>query len=174
MSNEEELAALLHRVGGVLLGQGKHHHDPARGQGRILHTLAREGSLSQRQLQDMFIMRSASVSELLLKLERKGLIQRERSTEDRRSFLVNLTEAGKAAIGESAGDRDPFSPLSLEEQEELQRLLGKLLHTWEKEGNAGMQRRSGPRGFGPHRGDGGGSGQGGSRGGRGGGGGHFR
>ncbi|MCK9174563.1 MAG: MarR family transcriptional regulator [Desulforhopalus sp.] len=167
--SSEELAALLHRAGGVLFGQGKHHHDPARGQGRILHTLAREGSLSQRQLQETFAMRSASVSELLLKLERKGLIERERSVEDRRSFLVNLTKEGKAAIDEKVEEQEPFSPLSSEEQEELQRLLVKLLRAWEKEGNAGTQRESGPRGFGPRRGGGGGPGQGGSHGGRGGG-----
>ncbi len=121
----EELAVLLHRAGG-LLGHGR---TTARGQGRILHTLAREGSLSQRQLQQLFAMRSASVSELLLKLERKGLITRQRSDQDRRSFVVSLTEAGAAAAkgcGEG-GRNDFFAALSVAEQQELHRLLKKLL-----------------------------------------------
>jgi DNA-binding MarR family transcriptional regulator len=49
--------------------------------------IAREVSLSQ-----------ATVTSILDRLERKGMLQRERSTHDRRKVMVSLTEAGGEAL----------------------------------------------------------------------------
>lgn len=76
------------------------------------------------------------MSEIAAKLERKGLICRERDEADKRKVLLSLTEedwtdveAYKAKGRPSGGNR--FAALSEEEQQTLCALLEKLMHSWE-------------------------------------------
>lgn len=120
---------LLHRNGrGCRQGGGMHH----RGQGRILALLAENDGLSQKDLADRFRIRPASLSELLDKLERSGIVERRQNEEDRRSSHVFLTEEGRKSALESAErhhDRAStlFVTFSQEEQSQLSSLLTKLM-----------------------------------------------
>ena len=86
------LDALLVRCGRFLshrMGERK------RGQDGILAALARQPGITQKELANYLDIQPASVSELLMKLEHKALIRREKDELDRRSIRVNLTDAGK-------------------------------------------------------------------------------
>lgn len=108
-------------------------------QGRILKLLYLGGPMTQRTLQDKLEIRPGSMSELAAKLERKGLLRRERSPEDKRKVLLTLTEAGRADVERfRAAGRRPhgrgFDALTGEEQETLCALLQRLLDSWEEDG----------------------------------------
>lgn len=70
--------------------------DPHRGQGRVLAILRENQEISQKKLSFLLDMRNQSLSELLAKLEKAGLITRVQSEEDRRSMNVKLTREGEA------------------------------------------------------------------------------
>ena len=94
----------------------------------VLRILDKLGAMDQRQLRQELDIQPGSLSELLSKLEQKGLIERERAEDDRRRVTVRLTEAGQAALAPGEIDaEDPFAPLTSEEQDTLRELLGKLL-----------------------------------------------
>ena len=103
------------------------------GQGRILAILLERSSMTQKELQDILRIKPGSMSEILAKMEEKGLIRRQKDTEDRRKSVLELTEYGRdeALLQERQGDGSPtFGALSEEEQEELKKMLWKLLESW--------------------------------------------
>ena len=64
------------------------------------------------------------------------LIERSRSTEDRRQLIVELTEEGARQAGLEQAARikfrsEAFSALTLEEREQLLIMLNKIRNTWE-------------------------------------------
>ena len=124
------LASLLDRCGHYLAHRigGK-----KRGQESILTLIAQYPGITQKGLAEALNIQPASVSELLMKLERKGLVLREKDEQDRRSIKVQLTEEGLQVL-EAPGEEisDPFQALSAEEQEQLRSLLEKLLTDWEQ------------------------------------------
>ena len=125
-----------HRIG------GSH-----RGQNSVLTWLAEHPDVTQKELGEGLGITPASLSEVLLKLERKGYIDRFKDESDRRFIRVQLTEDGVAALDalEEKGD-DPFIILSSEEQETLKNLLAKLLGDWETRYMSDRNRRN-PRQF---------------------------
>lgn len=110
-----------HRIG------GSH-----RGQNSVLTWLAEHPDVTQKELAEGLGIMPASLSEVLMKLERKGYIDRFKDETDRRFIRVHLTEEGTAALDmlEEKGE-NPFSSLSSAEQETLKKLLSKLLSDWE-------------------------------------------
>ena len=120
---DDSLRSLLIRA-----AQSMHHPRAGASQELVLRILDREGELDQRVLRQELQIQPGSLSELLGKLEQKGLIGRDRVESDRRRVTVRLTEAGRAALspGEAAAD-DPFAALNGEEQTVLRSLLEKLL-----------------------------------------------
>ena len=116
---------------------GHHHHDPARhAQGHILSILDASGCLGQRELLERLHIRSASLSELLFKLEKNGDVIRRRSEKDKRNFILHLTEQGCMKVAEHHRHRQQsaerlFSILSDAERESLAILLTRLLDAWE-------------------------------------------
>ena len=105
---------------------------PHRDRERVLSLLDETEGISQQKLALILGIRPQSLSELLGKLERDGLILREKNPEDRRETLVNLTAEGRerAAVFESERARagEAFlAPLSEEERETLAELLRRLL-----------------------------------------------
>lgn len=73
-----------------------HQHRGGRsGKQHLLVLLLKRGStMTQRELQESSRIASASVSELLAKLEAEGLVTRLRSETDRRQLTITLTPAG--------------------------------------------------------------------------------
>ncbi|SHH85374.1 DNA-binding transcriptional regulator, MarR family [Sporobacter termitidis DSM 10068] len=147
----ERLYILLLRCSHAL-SRGHHHELAAHpGQWRVLSFLAANGATAQRELLEAVQIRPASLSELLAKLESKGLITRAKDEDDKRSAVVELTALGRAVIDENAGRQQSFaaelfSPLSAEEQEQLAGLLDKLVQPWHEKYHAGREDA-----FGHHR-----------------------
>ena len=128
--DEADLGELLDLAGRML--RRRPRGGPAQGQALILAILAGREALSQRQLQQMLGIQPGSLSELLSKLEAKGLIRREKA-EDRRGNLLTITDAGReASAAQPTGDDgdDPFAPLTAEQQDELAALLRALVAKW--------------------------------------------
>lgn len=127
---ENELPALLLRAGHHLL----HRLGPrGKGQNRILRILAERGPISQKELTDLLQIQPGSMSEILAKLENRGLLTREKDPQDRRRIIVTLTREGQEKLQgpeESWNAKEAFSCLTGDEQEELTRLLARLLESW--------------------------------------------
>ena len=110
----------------------------ARGIGRgIAETCAKHGGkISQQELGLHFALKPGSLSEILSKCEAIGLIERSRSTEDRRQLIIKLTEEGtrQAELEQAARIKfrsEAFSALTLKEREQLLTMLNKIRNTWE-------------------------------------------
>lgn len=139
--SDGDLAELLRRLGRHM---ARHCHHGGRGrhaQARVLDLLRRHGPMRQNDLLSLLDVRSASLSELLAKLERAGFIGRERDERDRRGFVVRAIDGNDAPGTDSAEPNDSFSPvddsvdmdadvfavLSGPERDQLRALLLKLM-----------------------------------------------
>ena len=126
---EASLSELMELAGRMM------HHRPgagsARGQNLILSILAGREALSQRELQQMLGVQPGSMSEIVSKLERKGLLTREKG-EDRRGNLLRITEDGRRAIpqAEAEPEDERFAALTAEQRDTLADLLRTLLNDW--------------------------------------------
>ena len=137
--SHEGLMVLFHRVARFMVRAHHHHgHGAEHAQEHVLVMLNSKGATSQRDLQELMHVRSASLSELLGKLERRGFIARERDEDDRRNYVITVTETGREFAGKSEDARREsaaaiFAPLDTEERRQLADLLQKLLNAWEKD-----------------------------------------
>lgn len=89
--------------------------------------------MTQKELQEILHVQPGSISEILAKLEDKGLILREKDDSDKRKSIIKLTEAGRNAkdmVSVEDNDGGLFDALSDEEQGTLKELLKKLLDSW--------------------------------------------
>ena len=105
---------------------------PHRERERVLSLLDETEGVSQQKLSLILGIRPQSLSELLGKLEKDGLLLREKNPSDRRETLVSLTPEGKerAAAFEEERSRTTeafLAPLTEEERETLGELLTKLI-----------------------------------------------
>jgi len=127
---------------------------PYQGQGRILSLLKLTPEISQKELAHILNIRSQSLGELLVKLERSGYITRTPSEVDRRGMDIRLTESGKA-VSEQDIESEPqasfFDCLNEEEQTKLSDYLERLIKNLEEqqaEGGSGPFPGPGLRGRG--------------------------
>jgi DNA-binding MarR family transcriptional regulator len=150
---QQNLGELFHRAAmsmkRALHHQGHSHH----AQEHVLSMLSETGSLSQGELRQSLHVRSASLSELLSKLEKHGLVSRSRHPHDHRNVVITITEAG-LGMAQRYGDmwqgpeaRELFASLSEQEQYLLESILNKLIGAWEEKygqaGHAGKHHCSG-------------------------------
>ena len=101
------------------------------GQYHCILCLFYHGNMKQSRLAELMDVRSTSLSELLGKLESKGLVEREPSARDKRTFQVSLTSAGlelaqKYDLTRAKSHHIMVSRLSLEEKEQFYHLLEKI------------------------------------------------
>jgi MarR family 2-MHQ and catechol resistance regulon transcriptional repressor len=97
----------------------------------VLEALLHLGPLGQREIGGKLLTSAPNVTLLVDALEKRGLVHRERSKEDRRNVIVDLTPAGRKLIAGAFPDHvarlvEAYSALSASEQEELGRLTKKL------------------------------------------------
>jgi DNA-binding MarR family transcriptional regulator len=128
----EELLAELRKCGRFLY----HKFGGRHGQGKILRILAEKEELSQKELQDMLGIQSGSISEIINKLERRGLLYRVKDEADKRMTKLHITEEGLEELKEIEqrvipGTEELFEVLKKEEQETLAELVKKLNASWE-------------------------------------------
>lgn len=126
----ENLPELLDRCGHYYAHRIK---GSRRGQDNVLFCLAQYSDMTQKELVEKLRITPASLSEVLMKLERKGYVVREKDENDRRLVRVQVTEAGREALAVSDSETDdPFKVLSPDEQRILSQTLSKLLADWEE------------------------------------------
>jgi len=94
--------------------------------------LADEDGISQAELARRQRVESPSMCRMVDRLEREGLVSRERDLADRRVIRVRITPAGRAAAAagrEAVAELEEraFGVLTPEEQRTLSDLLGRLL-----------------------------------------------
>lgn len=126
---------VLHDLG--FFGHYLHLHAGGRsGQQHILVKLHKSGGhMTQRDLQEAAGISSASISEVLAKLECAELITRTRSDEDRRQLDIALTQQGETRAEELIErhrefERQCLACLTEEEQRQLVTLLDRLADHW--------------------------------------------
>ncbi len=117
---------LLHRYNIMWYGKNFGGLEPQQGQGRILMALQRMTNVSQRELGYILGIRPQSLGELLQKLESNGYITRQRSTTDKRTFTVELTEKGKNFRLLKPDYDELFAELDWKEQLDLRKSLEKI------------------------------------------------
>jgi len=101
----------------------------------VIATLRRSGSpyaMTPTDLHEGLMLSSGAMTSRLDRLERKGLIERVPSPNDRRSTLVRLSPAGLALIDKLlplhvANEQQALASLTQKEQAQLDGLLAKLL-----------------------------------------------
>ncbi|MDE2333180.1 MAG: MarR family transcriptional regulator [Rhodospirillales bacterium] len=99
----------------------------------VLEALLHKGPMSQRELGRKVLTSAANMTDVLDKLQARGLIARCRASSDRRSVSVGLTDAGRALIEalfprHAADIARAMSGLTRPELERLAALLRKLGH----------------------------------------------
>jgi MarR family transcriptional regulator, 2-MHQ and catechol-resistance regulon repressor len=97
----------------------------------VLEALLHLGPLGQRTLGAKLLMSGGNITAVVDNLERRKLVHRERSSDDRRNVTVHLTPEGRRLIARifPTHVRDivaAFSALSAGEQDALGRLAKKL------------------------------------------------
>lgn len=92
--------------------------DPRRGQGRVLALLKLTPQITQKDLTYLLDMSKQALAELLAKLEKAGLIKRQPSPDDKRTTIVQLTDAGQNA-DQPVGATDIDQMLGVLDDEEL-------------------------------------------------------
>lgn len=106
-------------------------HGLTAGQFGVLEALLHLGALHQCELAQKLLNTGGNVTMIIDNLEKRDMVRRERSTEDRRFVRVHLTAAGHKLISEIFPQhvRDisrEVNILTAQEQEELGRLCRKL------------------------------------------------
>jgi len=126
---------LLHDLG--YFGHYLHLHAGGRGgkQYVLVSLFIGGGEMSQRDLLEHACISSASLSEVLAKLESEGLITRTKSDEDRRTLAVVLTKTGKDKAERFFADKirfeeDSFACFDEEERMQLLDRLDRLAMHW--------------------------------------------
>lgn len=108
---------------------------PYRGQNRVMHIIADNDGLNQKELAELLDIRSASMSELLNKLEKSSLITREKDEMDKRVTRVFLSTAGRELVNGSQDQENfaemLFEGLSDEEKYTFYTILKKLCAIFE-------------------------------------------
>lgn len=136
-TDNRELSTLLQYASRLMNRMQHRHNSEHKGhhaQHKVLSILRKNGPMNQAELLEILDVRSSSLSELLAKLGRNGLITRERNEADRRSFIVSATDAadvllsGRQNIEQETADR-LFAALDEEEKEELHRMLLKIVNS---------------------------------------------
>jgi DNA-binding MarR family transcriptional regulator len=97
----------------------------------ILRLIATAEGLSQQGLAEKLGVVPSRVVVLIDALEKKGLVARERSVRDRRTYELQLSEEGRRVMREmkeigSAHEADMTAALTADEHQELARMLGKI------------------------------------------------
>lgn len=84
-----------------------------------------------------------SGADVIRRLERRGLLERNPSEKDKRAKLINITDAGKAYANHvrplmASAQAKLIEPLSVDEREEFLRLIKKLVDANNKSSRAPM------------------------------------
>lgn len=105
------------------------------GRRRILTILSQHPDILQKELQDILKIQSGSLSEVIIKLEADGLVEKVRSETDGRQWAVRLTKSGQAEVARLKAEYDKqvskmMDCFSQEQLNILHELLGTMFTHW--------------------------------------------
>ena len=108
-----------------------HDHNLTTSQFGVLEAIYHLGPMQVGQLGQKILKSSGNMTLVIDNLVKRGLVQRQRRTDDRRCIDIHLTAAGKTLIadiwpGHLAGVVNAFAVLSADEQATLAALCRKL------------------------------------------------
>lgn len=114
----------------TLLGERLRARDLSLAQFDVVAQIGQSEGLMQRDLAGRLLVTEGNITQLLDKLERRGLVARNA---DGRCNRISLTEAGRGIYREIVPEQnrliaEQFAALDKSEQEELRRLMRKLGH----------------------------------------------
>jgi DNA-binding MarR family transcriptional regulator len=97
----------------------------------IIATLGNTPGMSYKELGEKTLITKGTLTGVIERLEQKGLVERERSSDDKRSFFVRLTAAGDGMFRDVfpkviAHGRELFATYSEADFDEMEQTLGKL------------------------------------------------
>ena len=103
----------------------------------VLSTLAESGPLTQIELATTMAIDRTAMVYLLDDLEDQALVERVRSPQDRRAFLIHLTPGGRDAQRRAAAALDGaadtlLAPLNAAERRNLNDLLARIATHWQE------------------------------------------
>ena len=99
----------------------------------VLEVLMHKGPLPVNKIGEMILLTSGSITTAVQRMEKKGLVRRERSEGDARVVLVHLTDEGRELIGRAFVDHAAnldalFDAFTEEERVQFAALVSKLGH----------------------------------------------
>jgi DNA-binding MarR family transcriptional regulator len=102
----------------------------------VLRALAERGALSQKELARLARVEQPTMAEMLARMERDGVVQRETNPEDKRGSLTSLTRSARGRLPKAAealieGEREAMAGLSDEERALLVDLLQRVVRDLE-------------------------------------------
>jgi MarR family transcriptional regulator, 2-MHQ and catechol-resistance regulon repressor len=97
----------------------------------VLEALLHLGPMPQARLCEKLLVSGSNLTTVIDNLERSGLVRRDPNPQDRRAYLVRLSNKGRALVarafpGHAARVRELLGALTQAEQRELSRLCRKL------------------------------------------------
>jgi DNA-binding MarR family transcriptional regulator len=97
----------------------------------VVKLLEQVGDLSLSELSDKIRAQNSTVTGIIDRMEREGLVTRERSKEDRRVVHIRLTPKGRALAGEIPVEpmeifKGALQSLSAQEMRDLMRIMTKV------------------------------------------------
>ncbi|MFJ2544916.1 homoprotocatechuate degradation operon regulator HpaR [Pseudomonas sp. NPDC087612] len=97
-------------------------------QWRVIRILRQQGELESHQLAEQACILKPSMTGVLARLERDGLVRRKKSTQDQRRVFVGLTEQGQQCFVDMSEDMEHNYQRILEQfgEDKLHELLGLL------------------------------------------------
>jgi len=132
----EHLESIVHRF---VFSQGQQSADICRkGEVKIIEILGKNGPMIMTEIAERALLSVSTVTSIMDSLVSKGLVQRERSEEDRRVVRVELTTDGKKVYQQVVDThmrmvRGMLSSLNKSEQETLVSLFRKIAERIENE-----------------------------------------
>lgn len=98
----------------------------------VMRSIADDPGIKQNELIEAAVSTKATLAEMLVRMEKRGLIFREQDPEDKRSRCVYLTAAGRElleSINSVADEVDEsyLARLTSDERSEFVRLLNKMI-----------------------------------------------
>ena len=127
---------LLHRI--MFLSKNLSQTGISQGQIKVMYFLKMQDNISTKELASILDIKVPSLNEVLNKLEKKELIFKEPSDEDKRVLVIKLTEKGRAYKFKAPENLDLFDCLDENERENFEKTILKLnneIHNRFKEEN---------------------------------------
>lgn len=127
-----KLRRAVNRLGGELNPVLLRDHGLTETQFGVLEALYHLGPMPQARLCEKLLVSGSNLTTVIDNLEKNGLVRRDPNPEDRRAYLVTLSDSGRSTIAKAfpehaARIKQLMSALTQVEQKELSRLCKKLI-----------------------------------------------